>query len=327
MTTIKFLVSGHVDHGKSTLLGRILYDINHFDPREVSKIFDNAIKTKKEKWKFAHLLDILDDEREHGATHEIEKINFIHNGDNYTMIDTPGHAHLIKTLINGINSENPESLIACLIVSSDPNEFATGMGGGQTREDAILLKASGINNLIVVLNKIDLVSEEVLKKQQEQLLDFIKKLKFAHVDVAYTAGYLGTGVIELLAKIKAMHGNVLSDITIAEQMEIVSPLIKIHVKLINCDNTIISAGFECIAHIHDKEYQVVFVDVLNKETKKKFGKESDIIFGKIKQLSDAPFEIMSNARIIIRKNATTIGWGRCTPPQPPSGVGASRIKE
>lgn len=309
--TISFIVSGHVDHGKSTFLGHLLVKVSHFDERTITSAFERAQKNKMEKWKYAYLLDTLEEEELKGKTSESINVDFEYNGNSYTMIDTPGHSRLVKEVLRGINTVNPKKLIGCLIVSVDPNEFAAGMLNGQTKEDAILLKVSGINHLVIIFNKIDLVDKETIDKCRDELMKFINTLNFKSTTCCNVSGFYGTGLtefIDLVTRIHTTHNleNVLQE---DEKKVITTRKIKCDLKLINCENKIISAGTRCIMHCSDKEYQVDFLFVKNKGTNKNFGRNNEVISCVIGKIDESPFDVSIGDRVIIREDTKTIGFG------------------
>lgn len=87
----KFVAIGHVDTGKSTFCGHLLYKCNYINDHDFKKIKDKAKQDQMEKWIWARILDIYEEETSRGKTHEFSEIGFTYNDKDYTLIDTPGH--------------------------------------------------------------------------------------------------------------------------------------------------------------------------------------------------------------------------------------------
>jgi translation elongation factor EF-1alpha len=209
--------------------------------------------------------------------------------------------------------ENPQKMIGCLIVSCDPNEFSSGMINGQTKEDAILLKVSGISNLVILFNKIDLVDAAAIEKCKSELMEFINTLKFKNVTFCNVSGYYGTGLTEFLDEITRIHVEMkLGDMTVASIADlpvVTKQKIKCNVKLINCENKIVTSGFQCIMHWNDKTYQIELLRVVNKETKKVFARNNEVISCVIGTIDGKPMDIRITDRIVLREDTKTIGFG------------------
>ncbi|MFX0185146.1 MAG: GTP-binding protein, partial [Candidatus Hodarchaeota archaeon] len=175
--TISLIWIGHVDHGKSTTLGHLLYQIGVIDPRIMEKLKEEAVQHQMESWKWAYILDSLPEEKQRGITSDIAFYPFETEKRNFMLIDAPGHRDFVKNMIRGAAQAD-----ACvLVVSAVPNDLKSGLKlggyqdpGGQTREHAVLASVLGINQLIVAINKLDLV--EFREDRFNQAVKFIKGL-------------------------------------------------------------------------------------------------------------------------------------------------------
>jgi len=150
---LNVIVTGHVDHGKSTSMGHFLFDLGVVDQRAVDEYAKESEKTGRgDSWKYAWVLDNLKDERERGLTIDLAFQKFETDKYFYTLIDAPGHRDFIKNMITGAS----EADCAVLVVSAKKGEaeVATGVGG-QAREHAFLAKTLGVNQLVVLINKMD----------------------------------------------------------------------------------------------------------------------------------------------------------------------------
>jgi elongation factor 1-alpha len=143
---------GHVDQGKSTLVGRLLYDTKNVSEEEMRKLKDLAKEYKKETFEFAFVMDQLKEERERGVTIDVMHKRFDSAKYYFTIIDAPGHRDFVKNMITGASQADA----ACLVVSGKPGETEAGLGAtGQAREHIFLLKVLGVTQIIVAINKMD----------------------------------------------------------------------------------------------------------------------------------------------------------------------------
>ncbi|MEM4433342.1 MAG: translation elongation factor EF-1 subunit alpha [Thermosphaera sp.] len=176
---LNLVIIGHVDHGKSTMTGHILYRLGYFDQKTIQMIEEESKKMGKESFKFAWLLDRMKEERERGVTISLSYMKFETKKYFFTIIDAPGHRDFVKNMITGASQADA----AILVVSARKGEFEAGMSPeGQTREHAILAKTMGINQLIVAINKMDATeppySEKRYQEVKEVLGKFLKSLGF-----------------------------------------------------------------------------------------------------------------------------------------------------
>ena len=179
---LNLVVIGHVDHGKSTLVGHIMYRLGLIDEKTMKVLEEEAKKRGKESFKYAWLLDKLKEERERGLTISLSYLKFETRKYFFTIIDAPGHRDFIKNMITGASQADA----AILVVSARKGEFEAGMSAeGQTREHAILAKTMGINQLIVAVNKMDATEPPWSKERYEQIKNILSKfLKSLGYDVS-----------------------------------------------------------------------------------------------------------------------------------------------
>lgn len=167
MDTLKFVIVGHVDHGKSTLIGRLLYDTDSLPPDKIEEIEKTSRDLGRET-EFAYLLDHLEEERQQGITIDTTQVFFKTEKRQYVIIDAPGHVEFVKNMITGAS----QAEAAVLIV--DAREGVRE----QTKRHAYFLSLLGLNQIIVVLNKMDLVnfSEEGFNEIREAVEKFLDSL-------------------------------------------------------------------------------------------------------------------------------------------------------
>lgn len=161
---------GHVDAGKSTMGGNLLYLTGMVDKRTLEKYEREAKEAGRESWYLSWALDSTAQEREKGKTVEVGRAYFETGKRRYTILDAPGHKSFVPSMISGAAQAD----IAVLVISARKGEFETGFErGGQTREHAMLVKTAGVQRLIVVVNKMD---ESTVQWQKERYDEIEGKL-------------------------------------------------------------------------------------------------------------------------------------------------------
>ena len=143
---------GHVDAGKSTFGGNLLYITGMVDKRTMEKYEKDAKDAGRESWYLSWALDSTPQERSKGKTVEVGRAYFETELRRYTILDAPGHKTYVPSMISGAAQAD----VAILVISARKGEFETGFEkGGQTREHIMLVKTAGISKLVVVINKMD----------------------------------------------------------------------------------------------------------------------------------------------------------------------------
>jgi elongation factor 1-alpha len=151
---INLVVIGHVDSGKSTTTGHLIYKCGGIDKRTIEKFEKEAAELGKGSFKYAWVLDKLKAERERGITIDIALWKFETPKYEYTVIDAPGHRDFIKNMITGTSQAD----VALLIVNAREGAFEAGISkDGQTREHALLAHTLGVKQMIVGVNQMDTV--------------------------------------------------------------------------------------------------------------------------------------------------------------------------
>ncbi|KJR82905.1 peptide chain release factor subunit 3 [Sporothrix schenckii 1099-18] len=149
---VNIIFIGHVDAGKSTLGGSILYATGMVDQRTMDKYKREAKEMGRETWYLSWALDLTNEERSKGKTVEVGRGFFETEKRRYSILDAPGHKTYVPNMIGGASQAD----VGILVISARKGEYETGFEkGGQTREHAMLAKTQGVNKLIVVINKMD----------------------------------------------------------------------------------------------------------------------------------------------------------------------------
>lgn len=172
---VNIIFIGHVDAGKSTLGGSILYATGMIDERTMEKNKAEAKAVGRETWYISWALDLTKEERSKGKTVEVGRAYFETVKRRYSILDAPGHKTYVPSMIGGASQAD----VGILVISARKGEYETGFEkGGQTREHAMLAKTQGVNKLVVVINKMDDPtvewSEERYKECTTKLSAFLK---------------------------------------------------------------------------------------------------------------------------------------------------------
>jgi len=196
---INIVVIGHVDSGKSTTTGHLIYKCGGIDKRTIEKFEKEAQEMGKGSFKYAWVLDKLKAERERGITIDIALWKFETAKYYVTIIDAPGHRDFIKNMITGTSQAD----CAVLVVACGTGEFEAGISkNGQTREHALLAQTLGVKQLIVACNKMDTTeppfSEARYTEVMNEVSNFIKKIGYNPKAVAFVpiSGFNGDNMLE-----------------------------------------------------------------------------------------------------------------------------------
>ncbi|KAI3324266.1 hypothetical protein HD806DRAFT_494567 [Xylariaceae sp. AK1471] len=177
-----FVVVGHVDAGKSTLMGRLLLDLGVVDQRTIQKYRKEAESIGKSSFALAWVLDQRSEERSRGVTIDIATNKFDTDSTSFTILDAPGHRDFIPNMIAGASQAD----FAILVVDATTGAFEAGLKG-QTREHSLLLRSMGVSRIIVAINKLDTVawSQERFDEISQQVSGFLSATGFQLKNVSY----------------------------------------------------------------------------------------------------------------------------------------------
>ena len=195
---LNLIITGHIDNGKSTTMGHFLMDLGVIDERTIAQHAEESEKTGKgDTFKYAWVLDNIKDERERGITIDLAFQKFETPKYFFTLIDAPGHRDFVKNMITGAS----EADCAVLVLSAKEGETDTAVApGGQAREHAFLLKTLGVNQLIIVINKMDTskYSEDAFKSAKAIGEKLIKSVgyKVDSVPIIPVSGWIGDNLVK-----------------------------------------------------------------------------------------------------------------------------------
>jgi len=196
---INIVFIGHVDHGKSTTVGRLLFDSQNIPENIIQKFEQMGEKGKS--FKFAWVMDRLKEERERGITIDVAHTKFETPHRYITIIDAPGHRDFVKNMITGASQADAAVLVVAATDGIMP----------QTKEHAFLAKTLGINHMIVTVNKMDMVNYD--QKKFEQVANQVKKLLqmlgYKNVQIIPTSAWNGDNIVHKSDKMPWYNGPTL----------------------------------------------------------------------------------------------------------------------
>ena len=179
---------GHVDHGKSTTVGRLLLDTGHIEPHVIEKYKKEAEQKGKATFEFAWVMDGLKEERERGLTIDVAHKRFNTPKYYFTIIDAPGHRDFVKNMITGTSQADA----AVIVVSAIEGPQA------QTKEHIFLARTLGVNQIVIDVNKMDAVNWQQSKFEdtKKAVTDLLKTVGFKPDEIPFipTSGYKGDNV-------------------------------------------------------------------------------------------------------------------------------------
>jgi len=233
-THINIVVIGHVDSGKSTSTGHLIYKCGGIDKRTIEKFEKEAAEMGKGSFKYAWVLDKLKAERERGITIDISLWKFESTKYYVTIIDAPGHRDFIKNMITGTSQAD----CAVLIVAAGVGEFEAGISkNGQTREHALLAYTLGVKQMIVAINKMDSTEPPYSDKRYEEIKNevstYVKKIGWNPVAIPFVpiSGWAGDNMVESTTNMpwykgwnkETKEGGKASGHTLLEALDAINP--------------------------------------------------------------------------------------------------------
>jgi elongation factor 1-alpha len=187
---INIVFIGHVDHGKSTTVGRLLYDSGNIDEQALRKLKELAQNLGKSGFEFAFVMDNLKEERERGVTIDLAHKRFDTSNYYFTIIDAPGHRDFIKNMITGASQAD----VGVLVVAANDGVMA------QTKEHIFLSKTLGVNQMIIAVNKMDMVKydEKRFNEVKAQVEALLKSIGYKPADIPFipVASLVGDNVFK-----------------------------------------------------------------------------------------------------------------------------------
>lgn len=164
---LKFVIVGHVDHGKSTLIGRLLYDTGSLPEEKIEEI-RNVCNSLEKEFEFSYVMDHLEEERDQGITIDTAQTFFNTEKREYVIIDAPGHVEFVKNMISGAS----QAEAAILIIDAEEGVKE------QTRRHAYILGMLGLSQVIIIINKMDLIgyNQKRFEDVKNNIIEFLSKI-------------------------------------------------------------------------------------------------------------------------------------------------------
>jgi sulfate adenylyltransferase large subunit len=183
---IKLVIVGHVDHGKSTLIGRLLFDTHSLSEDKITEIKQICSALGKE-FEFGYILDNLEEERDQGITIDTTQIFFGSKKRRYVIIDAPGHVEFIKNMITGAS----QAETAAIIIDAEEGVKE------QTKRHAFILSMLGMKNVIVLINKMDRVgyNQSRFEEIKVTFTKFLREVRLNAVDIIPMSASRGDNVV------------------------------------------------------------------------------------------------------------------------------------
>jgi len=202
---INVITAGHVDSGKSTLIGRLLFETGAIREEELRKLKELAKELKKETFEYAYVMDKLKEERARGLTIDIMHRPFETQKWFFTVIDCPGHRDFVKNMITGASQADA----AIFVVSAKQGEGVQE----QTKEHAWLMKVLGINQLVVVINKMDTINydEKRFNEVKNDVIQLLKSIGYKVEEIPFIpiSAYVGDNIAKKSDKTPWYNGPTL----------------------------------------------------------------------------------------------------------------------
>jgi elongation factor 1-alpha len=209
---LNLVIIGHIDHGKSTMMGALLIKTGAVTDREARELEKIAKEFDRDSWSYAYVFDKLKEERQRGITIDLAFRKFETPNKYFTIIDAPGHRDFVKNMITGASQADA----AILVVSGKKGEMEVGIAAnGQTREHAYLAQTLGVKQLVVAINKADVwdYDEDRYNECVQSVSTLLRNIGFPVKKIPFVpvSGLLGENLTEKCDKLPWYDGPTLID--------------------------------------------------------------------------------------------------------------------
>ena len=200
---LRIVFVGHVDHGKSTLVGRLLHETDSILPSKIEYV-EAICRDRGMKFEYAFFLDALEEEQDQGITIDVSQVIFKTKKRTYRVIDAPGHKEFLKNMISGASSADA----AILLIDAEEGLRE------QSKRHATILSLLGIKSIIVVINKMDLVGykEEVYESIKSEYSQYLATLKVVPSAFIPASAYVGDNIVSKTSQMPWYKGKTLLEI-------------------------------------------------------------------------------------------------------------------
>ena len=307
---MKIVLLGHVDHGKSTLGGNLIYNSNTINKRDIDKIKKQADQLKMSRRWLAHILDEDDNERLKGNTYSFNIVQFEYQGNIFEIIDVPGHKELVNEMIYGTSRAD----LAVLVISIRKGEYEAGLLG-QSLEHVMIARGMGLKSLVIALNKMDTINWD-FDEYNRVVTDLTRKIKrfpFKHIIFVPISAYRGYNVMKRynnpLAKYSLIEA-INTIIIVPRETKLIKPNdYKVNGRFIFYHiEKLITRGYICNLHTNDKLYGAEIVKLKNDKLPS-FVNQNNSQGKLIKATLKLNNNEVINANVILRDGNQTIAIG------------------
>lgn len=207
---MNIVIVGHVDHGKSTLMGRLLADTDSLPEGKLEQVKETCRRNSK-PFEYAFLLDALKDEQSQGITIDTARCFFKTEKRDYIILDAPGHIEFLKNMITG--ASRAEAALLMIDAKEGVQE--------NSRRHAYMLSMLGIHQIAVVINKMDLVDydQEVFESVKAEYLEFLKKINITPKFVLPVSSFMGENIVKKSDKMPWYDGMCVLEVLDAFECE------------------------------------------------------------------------------------------------------------
>lgn len=339
-----FVVIGHVDTGKSSFCGHLLVKTGAVSDAEFQKVKANVVAKHIEYSLYSSIMDIIEDEQIRSKTFEFSTYSFTYQSENYVLYDTPGHKTFIRSMIQGLSMVQHE--LAVIVISARDTEFESSFEkSGQTKEDIILARAFGVQNIVILVNKMDYCqwNLERYNEIKDKMTAFLKNMRFKTILWVPVSAWTGEGIEtphssnefeNMPSFLQVLHTFPWKSIQEqeCEQEPIQEPKKQKSKKAKGCfillsNHDVITNGYTAIAHIEGMEYPVELQPhplckkcdnalICAHNPRIRVCKGSGTNIKDMVYIFETPITIKKGVRIVIRTKEHTIGFGKIEKVQP-----------
>ena len=173
---INLVIIGHVDAGKSTIMGHLLHKLGQISAHQIKKNTKLTEEYGKSSFEFAYIMDEDEEERRRGITINTATAFFKTKNKNFSIIDAPGHIDFISNMITGAS----QAECGLLVIDAHTGAYERGWNGGSTKDHAIIARSLGVQQLVVAVNKLDMDEwkEERFDQISQEVLPFLESIGF-----------------------------------------------------------------------------------------------------------------------------------------------------
>jgi len=309
---MSFLLTGQTDSGKSTIAGRLLYEVGYFehvpdDDKKAYRTHLDNIDTSTSKSKYSILMDLMDGEilANKTKTQDFTPCPFTWKDRKYLLVDTPGHQLYIRSLLEALFAVKQLEVI-CVVISAIPKEFSEAWEKGTTKENMLLGRAIGCKKLLILWNKTDISKPP--EAMMQQVFNYGRSLTFPEMNSLLVSGYQGTNILQILDYVRSKDGEQKEK---EEKQAVTHSTVGIYIQgmFFQQQHLVLSRGFQCMLHHYSGEFEVELDSLVDLATKKPIPILRDAKPIQAVLMLNRPLTCSLQDRVILRHKRDTIGFG------------------